>query len=447
MEISPKIFKAYDIRGAYPDEINREAAYSIGLALAVYFEKEEAVVVGYDMRESSEALFQALSEGLTDGGKDVISIGLAGTEVLYFAVGKYEIPGVMITASHLGGEYNGMKICRSNNVPLGGGSGLDEIKQIIENQDFKKADRKGEIKTENILNRYVDHVLDFIDVSKIKPLKLVADAGNGMAGKVLPLVLEKLPCRAVSMYFNLDSDFPNHEPDPLVKENLKDLQTKVKEVSADLGVAFDGDGDRVFFIDENSGVVSGSLSLALFAKKILEKHSGEKVIYNAVCGRIVPETIRQNGGEPICEKVGHAFIKDRMNRTDAVLAGEHSGHYYFRHNFKADSGILALLLMLEIISEKQKPLSEILEPYLKYASISETNFEVDDKTKTLQKIEELYSDGEISHLDGLTVNYSDWWFNLRPSNTEPVLRLNMEAEGEELLEEKFEEIRGVIKNH
>jgi phosphomannomutase len=446
MEINPKIFKAYDIRGAYPDEINKEAAYDIGRALSVFFDTSK-IVVGRDMRESSEVLFDSLARGLIESGVEVLDIGLVGTEILYFAAGKYELPGVMITASHLTGKYNGMKICKSDVVPLGGDSGLGEIKRIIEDRDFAKKTKPGEIIKKDVLSEYIEHVSGFVDISKIRPLNIVADAGNGMAGKVLPLLFKKLPCRVTSLYFRLDSDFPNHEPDPLVEENLRDLQLKVKETKADLGVAFDGDGDRLFFVDEAGEVVSSSFVIALFAEKLLKENLGEKIIYNVVCSKIVPEMVRQNGGEPVLERVGHAFIKNKMKETGAIFGGEHSGHYYFRYNFKADSGLLALLLMFEILSGSEVSLSELIKPYKKYFRISETNFEVEDKIKTLQKIEEIYNNGEISKLDGLSIVYDSWWFNLRPSNTEPVLRLNMEAKSEELLEEKFKEISNIIKNH
>ena len=447
MKINPKIFKTYDIRGVYPNEINSDVTYAIGRALANFF-SENDIIIGRDARNSSDALFDALVEGIRDENKNVINIGVVATEVLYFAVGKNKLPGLMITASHLTGEYNGIKVCSADVIPIGKENGLLKVKEIIEKISFNEKKEKGNIKKQDFLVEYIEHILGFTELNNIKPLSIVADAGNGVGGKSLSLMFEKISCRVKSLYFNPDGNFPNHPADPLVEENLKNLQNEIKKNEADFGLALDGDGDRIFFVDENSQIIPGSFIVAVLAEKLLKDKPNSKIVYNAVCSKIVPEVIIRNGGEPIQERVGHIFMKSKLKETNAIFGGEHSGHYYFKYNFGAESSVLVLLLMLEVISKADKTLSEIIKPYQKYSRIPEKNFKVEDKTKILQKIEEYYKKrkeaAEISYLDGLTVGFNDWWFNLRPSNTEPYLRLNMEAENEDLLKEKLNKLKKLI---
>jgi len=448
MLINEKIFKAYDIRGIYPDEINEAVAFQIGRALAQFFRRKK-IVIGRDMRLSSEPLFSSLTQGILDQGGQVIDIGLVSTDALYFASGRLKLPAVMITASHLPRQYNGFKICRAGAEALSQTSGLKEIAKLVQENIKKskeKREKEGKIIHQDILSEYRLHVLSFINLKVLQPLKVVVDAGNGMAGKIVPLIFENLPFQIIPLYFKLDGSFPHHSANPLEKDNLKELQKRVLKEKADLGIAFDGDGDRVFFVDEKGEIIKSSLIIALLSQKFLEESPGEKIIYNLVCSRIVPETIKRYGGKPLIERVGHSFIKARMKKTGAVFAGEASGHYYFRKNFRADSGIIAALIVLEMLSKRRKPLSLVLEPFKKkYFAIEEVNFKVKNKNRLIKKIEAVYRDAKISHLDGLTVSYPDWWFNLRPSNTEPVVRLNLEAVSQKKLADKFKEIKGLIK--
>jgi len=446
MGINKKIFKAYDIRGIYPREINEEAISQIGCALAIFL-KAKQILVGRDMRLSSDDLFKALSESIIKQGVDVIDIGKVSSDSLYFASGKLNLPGIMITASHLESQYNGLKICQKDAIPVGEINGLPEIAELSNNCLSANREKSlGKIIKKDILNDYVEHALSFINISHLKELKIVVDAGNGMAGKIIPLVFEKIPCTIIPLYFELDGSFPNHLANPIEKKNLAELQKKVLSEKADFGMAFDGDGDRVFFIDEKAQTISSSLIMSLIAKEILEKESGQKIIYNAVCSHIVPETIKDYGGIPLRERVGHSFIKKRMKETDAFFAGEHSGHYYFRDNFRADSGLIASLFIISVFSKQDKKFSEMIKPFRKYYNIEETNFSVEDKGKILEKIEKEYQDGKISHLDGLTIEYANWWFNLRPSNTESLIRLNLEADDEKIGKEKTDEISQLIQN-
>jgi phosphomannomutase len=444
MKIDLNIFKAYDIRGVYPDQINEEVVYQIGRAF-VEFLKPESVVVGRDMRLSSPALFKSLARGIVDQGATVIDIGQVSTDALYFASGKLNQPAVMITASHLAGQYNGLKLSRPGAEPIGQETGLKEIEKLVIQNNFFKPAKQGKVIQQDILEDYTKHVLSFVDQQSIRSLKIVVDAGNGMAGKIAPLVFQHLPGQITPLYFELDGSFPNHLPNPKESANLVDCQKRVLSEKADLGMAFDGDGDRVFFVDDQGQMINSSLIIALLSKAILKKHPAEKIVYNLVCSRIVPETIKQYGGQPIMERVGHSFIKQTMKKTGAIFAGEGSGHYYFRDNFQADSGLIAALIVLEIISQENKPFSQIIEPFKKYYAIEEVNFAVEDKEGIIEKLEGAYKDGKISHLDGLTVEYPDWWFNLRPSNTEPLLRLNLEARTEELMKEKVKEVSQLIR--
>lgn len=457
-----EIFKAYDVRGVYGKNLTDDIAYKIGKAL-VSFLKCKQVIVGYDMRISSPKLSKAFMEGVNDQGADAIDIGQVSTDGLYFASGFLKNPGVMFTASHNPPKYNGLKFCRAYAVPINEDTGLQKIKTIIEKEQYNTKIKntrklkisgtnfvgKGKIINKNILNDYVKHVLSFIDNKKIKNLKIAIDAGNGMAGKIIPLVYSTLPVKIIPLYFKLDGTFPNHPADPSKYENLRELQETVGKEKCDFGMAFDGDADRVFFVDEKGEIVNSSLISALIIKNILQKHKNQNIIYNLVCSKIVPETIKKYGGKAHIERVGHSFIKDTMRKINALFACEHSAHYYFKHNFNADSGIIASLIVCEIISKENKPLSKLLEEFRVYFKIEETNFEVKDKIKKMQQIKNHYkkkNPKKIMTLDGVSVEFDDYWFNVRPSNTEPLLRLNLEAVSKNVMEEKKREISNIIRN-
>jgi phosphomannomutase len=445
-----EIFKAYDVRGVYGKNLTDELACNIGKAF-VFFLKCKDVIVGYDMRVSSPKLSKAFMNGVIEQGANAVDIGMVSTDALYFASGFLKKPAVMFTASHNPPEYNGIKFCKKNAVPINEKTGLNRIKTIIAKNQHKKNKTKikGKIIKKNILKSYVKHVLSFIEVDKIKGLKIAVDAGNGMAGKMAPLVYKSLDVKIIPLYFRLDGCFPNHLADPSKYENVRELQKTVKSNKCDFGMAFDGDADRIFFVDGDGRIINSSLTSALIVKRILEDNKNEKIIYNLVCSKIVPETVEKFGGKPIIERVGHSFIKDTMRKTNSIFACEHSAHYYFRKNFNADSGIIASLIVAEIVSRKNKPLSKLLEEFKKYYKIEETNFEVRDKKAKLREIEQHYKNKnpkKIMKLDGLTVEFNDWWFNVRPSNTEPLLRLNLEADSKKLMEYKKEELVGVIQN-
>jgi phosphomannomutase len=445
VEISRSIFKAYDIRGTFPDQINDETAYAIGFGLATLMKPKRAVI-GRDMRTSSENLNTAVIKGLVEGGSDVDDIGLISTDGLYFAVGKYGYDcGIMITASHNPPQYNGMKICEKEAVPLSGDGKLAEIKDIILNDRFEKAASPGSVTEKNITSDYVDHVLSFVDISRIKPFRIVIDAGNGMAGKIVPEIFTKLPCELIPMYFELDGSFPNHPASPIEPENVADLKTKIRETGADLGAAFDGDADRVFLVDENGKILGGDMATALVAKSLLKKNPGSTVLYNLICSRAVPEVIDSMGGKAIRTRVGHALIKPLMKKHNAIFGGEHSGHFYFRDNWYADSGLIALLVCLELISEADMPLSRQVSTFDKYVRSGEINSQVSDIKKKLSEIDRRFSDGKIDKEDGLTIEYDNWWFNVRPSNTEPLLRLNVEADNDEILKVATGQVLEVIR--
>jgi phosphomannomutase len=452
--LDPKVFKAYDVRGIYPDQLDEAGAEAIGRAYVEQFEPRR-IAVGRDMRLSSPAMQEALMRGAAAAGADVLDLGLVGTEMVYFAVGSLGLDGgAMVTASHNPKEYTGVKLVRRGALPVGGESGLLDVRDRamsdadtagVRHRDGKVT--QGTVEPYDIWPGYVDRVFSFVDVSKIEPLKVVIDAANGMAGAMLPPVLERLPVEAVRCYFEPDGSFPNHAPNPLLPENREFVVRKTLEEGADLGVAFDGDADRCFFVDDTGEFVPGDFVTALFAESLLAKEPGAKIIYDVRASRAVPETIERDGGVPIMSRVGHAFIKARMRKEDAAFAGEVSGHYYFRDFSQADSGVIPFLLMLELISEKGRRLSEILAPLRsRYFITGELNTPVPDVALKLQELKERYADGHISHLDGISVDYDDWHFNVRPSNTEPLLRLNLEATSEELMERKRGEVLEVIRS-
>jgi phosphomannomutase len=444
-DIDAAIFKAYDVRGIYPQQLDEDVAYRIGRAF-VSFLGESQIVTGRDMRLSSPALSRAFIAGATAQGADVADIGLCSTDMLYYASGALDRPGAMFTASHNPKEYNGLKLCRRKAGPISSDTGILEIRDLVLGGSFPAPARQGAVEEIDMLPRYVDHVLGFIDVSALLPLKVVADAGNGMGGLILPSLFERLPCTLVPHCFELDGSFPHHQPDPINPENIKLLSGWVLEAGGDLGMAFDGDADRVFLVDDRGEAVSGSLTTAIVAKRILETHAGENIIYNCINSWVVPETIRAYGGTPIRERVGHSFIKQTMADTGAVFGGEHSGHYYFRDNFRADSGLIAAMFILEIVSLERKPLSAILEPFKKYHASGEINSHVEDIPAKLDEIARLYAKGKVDRLDGITVEFDDWWFNVRPSNTEPLIRLNLEAKTRELMEARRDEVLAVIRS-
>jgi len=444
--LDPKVFKAYDVRGLYGDELDEAGAEAIGRAYVEQFEPRR-MAVGRDMRLSSPAMQEALMRGAAAAGADVLDLGLVGTEMVYFAVGSLGLEGgAMVTASHNPKEYTGMKLVRRGALPVGGESGLFDVRDRALANGAPGA-TGGKIQEHDIWPTYIDRVLSFVDIGAIKPLKVVIDAANGMAGAMLPPVLERLPIETVRCYFEPDGSFPNHEPNPLLPENREFIVGKTLEEGADLGVAFDGDADRCFFVDDTGEFVPGDFVTALFAESVLEKEPGAKVIYDVRASRAVPDAIERDGGVALMNRVGHAFIKARMRKEDAAFAGEVSGHYYFRDFSQADSGVVPFLLMLELISKRGRQLSEILSPLRsRYFITGELNTPVPDVALKLQELKERYADGRVSHLDGISVDFDDWHFNVRPSNTEPLLRLNLEAMSEELMERKRDEVLEVIRS-
>jgi phosphomannomutase len=444
--LDPKVFKAYDVRGIYPVELDEAGAEAIGRAYVEQFEPRR-MAVGRDMRLSSPAMQEALMRGAAAVGADVLDLGLVGTEMVYFAVGSLGLEGgAMVTASHNPKEYTGVKLVRRGALPVGGESGLLDVRDRALADD-SPAGARGTIEHYDIWPAYLDRVLSFVDVGAIKPLRIVIDAANGMAGAMLPPVLDRLPVDAIRCNFEPDGTFPNHEPNPLLPENREFIVRTTLEEGADLGVAFDGDADRCFFVDDSGEFVPGDFVTALFAESVLEKEPGAKIIYDVRASRAVPDTIGRDGGVALMNRVGHAFIKARIRQEDAAFAGEVSGHYYFRDFSQADSGVVPFLLMLELISKKGRRLSEILAPLReRYFITGELNTPVPDVALKLQELKERYADGRISHLDGISVDFDDWHFNVRPSNTEPLLRLNLEATSEELMERKRDEVLGVIRS-
>lgn len=431
--MSASIFKAYDVRGLVDSEITPEFTFATGAAFARFLkgEREPAtVVIGEDMRPSSPALADAFSAGVTSQGLDVIRIGLASTDMLYFAAGKLNLPGAMFTASHNPAAYNGIKMCLSGARPIGKESGLVLIEKYVNEGSPIALHQVGVERKQEMLDDYVSHLLELVDVSKIRPLKIVVDAGNGMAGHTAPAVFNRMNAEVIEMYYELDGTFPNHEANPIDPENLRDLQKAVKKHKADIGLAFDGDADRCFLVDEKGDLVNPSALTSLIATRELAKYPGSTIIYNLISSKAVREVVSENGGASVRSRVGHSYIKALMAETGAVFGGEHSGHFYFRDFWKADSGMLAALHAIAALGENDVPLSQLFAPFNRYISSGEINSTVTDAVASRQKIEDHYgaiAGVELDHLDGLTVTGDTWWFNLRASNTEPLLRLNVEA--------------------
>jgi phosphomannomutase len=440
------IFKAYDVRGIYPDQFDEDVARRIGSAFAGWIDTER-VLVGWDCRLSSPALSSAFVEGVRAEGLGVVELGLATTDMVYFASGRLELPGAMFTASHNPPEYNGLKLCRPLARPIGVETGLQEIRERAERLDHQAAPASsGALERRDMLEAYLEHLLSFIDRSNLRPRTVAADAANGMAALVVPDLFDRLPFELVPLYMELDGTFPNHPADPIQPENQEDLRRVVTEHGADLGLAFDGDADRVFVVDEHAEGVSGSLVTALVAKAMLERNPGSTVLYNLICSHVVPEVIEENGGTAVRTRVGHSFIKQVMAETGAVFGGEHSGHYYFRDNYNADSGLVASMVVLDQMSKAGVPLSELLRPFRRYFDSGEINSEVHDQDGVIDRISRAYPDERQDRTDGLTVEFDDWWFNVRPSNTEPLLRLNVEARTKERLEERTDQVLALITN-
>ncbi len=444
------IFKAYDIRGIYPDEIDEDIARRVGNSF-VAFTGAARVLVGRDARPSSEPLVAAFIEGATMAGADVVDLGLASTDLCYFAAGSLDAPAAMFTASHNPAAYNGIKLCRAGAGPIGEETGLGEIKAMLAAGLFERGEDPGRVERLDLLPAFVAHVHSFVDLDALAPIRVVTDTANGVGGLIVPAVFSHLPFHVTMLYGDLDGTFPNHPADPTTVENLKDLARAVIDGDAGVGLAFDGDADRVVLVDDQAQPVPGSTTTAILAAAILGRISADaeepdrRVVHNLICSKAVPEVIRELGGTPIRSRVGHSFIKQVMAETGAVFGGEHSAHYYFRDNFRADSGIIAALMVLEQLSITGLALSELRKPYERYAMSGEINTRVDDPAAVIERIAAAYSSAEQDRLDGLTVDLGDWWFNVRASNTEPLLRLNLEAADRDACDEHTAEVLAVVR--
>ncbi len=440
------IFKAYDIRGVVPDQLDEGVAEAIGAAFA-RVTGARTIVTMHDMRTSSGPLAEAFGRGATTQGADVLAGGLASTDMLYYASGEFGIPGAMITASHNPSRYNGIKLCRAGAKPVGIATGLAEIKDLAE-RALDPAPSPGTVTRRDLLPGYAEHLRKLVDISSIRPLTVAVDAGNGMAGHTVPKVFEGLPVTLIPLYFDLDGTFPNHEANPIDPENLRDLQRAVTEHHADIGLAFDGDADRCFVVDERGEPVSPSVITALIATRELAREPGATIIHNLITSRAVPEIVTANGGVPVRTRVGHSFIKAKMAECGAVFGGEHSGHFYFRDFWFADSGMLAALHTLAALGEQPLPLSQLLARYARYTASGEINSKVADQAASTEHVRRAFADRpgvSTDELDGLTVTAGTWWFNVRPSNTEPLLRLNVEADDEATMAAVRDEVLGVVR--
>ena len=451
MEEFAHIFKAYDIRGLVDVEIDVDFAFATGVAFARFLQMERepgTIVIGEDMRPSSPLLADAFSAGATSLGMDVIRIGLASTDMLYFASGKLGLPGAMFTASHNPAEYNGIKLCLSSARPIGKESGLVTIENFVREGSPIALRNVGVEKQRNMLEEYVDHLLTLVNIKKIRPLKIIVDAGNGMAGHTAPAIFARLNCELIPMYFELDGTFPNHEANPLDESTLKDLKQAIIDQQADLGLAFDGDADRCFLVDERGVAVNPSALTGLIAHRELKKYPGSSIIYNLISSRAVQEVIDENGGVGLRSRVGHSYIKKMMAESGAIFGGEHSGHFYFKEFWRADSGALAALHAIAALGESDTKMSALLAPYNRYVISGEINSKVEDTMAATVRVEKTYESDQVTidHLDGLTVNGDTWWFNLRPSNTEPLLRLNVEASTQAQMETVRDAVLSLIRN-
>lgn len=441
------IFKAYDVRGKVGTELTPDVAERIGRAVALWLPSKGTIAIGRDMRPDSAELANSLIKGLTEQGRDVWDIGEVTSDMIYFTTGHNELAGgLMVTASHNPGDFNGIKFCGEGAKPIGIESGLIDIRDLAIQNSWPANETPGSVTQKDVIEDWLEHALSFVDAQKLKPLKIVVDAGNGMAGKIIPELEPYIPFDVDEMYFELDGTFPNHIANPIEPENIKDLIEQVKKVGADAGVAFDGDGDRAVLIDEKGNALSGTTMTALLASYFLKKNPGSNVLYNATCGWVVPETIAKNGGKGVRTKVGHSYIKAEMRNHNAVFAGESSGHYYFRDNFMADSGLIAALVALQVLSASGKPLSALAEEFTKYYHIPETNFVVENKQEIIDSIANNFKDNKQDTLDGLTVWFDNAWVNIRPSNTESILRLNAEAKSSSELDSIVAKVTKLISS-
>ena len=451
LKINSTIFRAYDIRGIYPQEVNEDVAYFIGRAFVKFLKKKNpTVVIGRDNRLSSLPLFKKLSQGICDQGGNVIDIGLATTPLLYFSVAHFNFDaGINITGSHLSAERNGFKLVREKAIPISRDSGLKEIQKIVVEKSFiltkKNTDKKGKIFKKRFLAEYLKFNLKRFNLKKLKSFKVAVDTANAVSGILMPQIFKKINCRFYHIFPKLDGNFPNHDPDPLIKNNLKKLQKEVKNKRADLGIALDGDGDRVIFIDERGGVIGGDLITALISQSILKENPGEKILFDIRSSSIVPETITKAKGFPVRYKIGHSFFKEKMRKENILFAGELSGHYYHQDHYFCECPIFVLLKIMEIITESKKPFSELIKSFKKYFYSGEINFEVKNKREIFKKLEKKFKKSSISKIDGLRVDFKDWWFLVRPSNTEPLIRLVVEAKTERLMRQKIKELSLLIK--
>jgi len=446
MEINQTIFHAYDVRGKYPEEVNEESAYKIGRAFVTFLDKKKPKVsAGQDMRLSSPSLFKALVRGMTDQGADVVDVGLATTPMLYFSTVRFKLDGgVHVTGSHIPGNFNGFKFVREKAIPVSEESGLKEIKELALKNDFKNQ-KLGKIFRKKILNDYIKNAFRLADRKKINNLKVVVDAGNGMGGLVAEPLFKRLKCELIPLYFEPDGSFPHHVPNPLIAENTVELRRKIIEEKADLGIALDGDVDRVAFFDEQGEMISGDIITALLSNILLRDKKGQKIIYDVRSSWVVEEEVVKSGGVPLRFKVGHSLIKEKMRQDDVMFGGELTGHYYLRENNFIEAPLFVILEILGLVSSENKPLSEIVKPLKRYFTSGEINFEVNDKLGKLREIERHYTGFKLSYLDGLSIENKDWWLNIRPSNTENLLRLNIEAKNREIMEAKKKELTALIQ--
>lgn len=439
------IFKAYDIRGIYPDQLDEERARDIGIATGQLLDTG-TIVVGHDMRDVAIPISEALVDGLRDAGQDVIDIGLCSTPMNYNAIGHFDADGgVMVTASHNPSEYIGFKLSRDEAKPIAYETGIDQIEEDVESGNLPTTEERGSYREEDYLDQYRETMLEYVE--ELDELNVAIDTGNGMGGLTVPEIFGELPVNVTPMYFELDGTFPNHTPNPIEEENMVDLQEEVRSGDYDLGMAFDGDADRVAFVDENGTIISSDMITALLSGPILDKFPGESIVYDLRSSRVVPEEVEQHGGTPVRHRVGHAYMKAKMRDVDAPFGGELSGHYYFRENYYTDCGMICAIYLMNHLSDTGESLSSLLEPLDRYAQSGEINFQVEEKQAAMEALADAFDHGEVDWLDGVSARFDDWWFNVRPSNTEPYLRLNLEADDEQLMNEKKQAVTEVIEQY